>query len=993
MKKKHLLPIFIALAASISAQELVTNSDEKFSYPQGEKFDKISIENGNVKITGETKGIETTNLKVFNRGKLDILYRNEVDTGGIAIRALKVKDTTPNETMKDIVVLVDKDSKIAIQSFSNKPLDTFKFKKDIGFGYSLVNRASGLVIDSTKPGKTYVIDGEIDSQATAKAIDLSHSSNKRTLEFGENAKFNLVGGYAAIDAEEHNVVFKNKKLSTLKGGSYAINGSRSSNIFFNKGSRTILSGKDGIKTRVGGWVRFGVEKEEGEVPEVKIFSTTAGLSNVNLEGKAKMHIKRHDAFAGVNGSLNLVEGSIIEGNIVAFSKRRKFTLTLDKGTKIFSDEDINLGELITAGDLYVGPRSAYENIDGHAGASDMAARLGKMSSEEIDELLTNDEKLEKSGLDGVSGASYILMDGLKKSKEALKEEIKYLHDQIKSGEIHYSKTEDYHNLELQNGTFTFDGGNIYVRSGEEKPLSHSDLKTTHDSLIISDTATLKKMNAKIVVIPSGDKKTKKANIYDVLVEKKKIGDENFALSDPNITTLKFEDAELGAYVFEGKIKKDIKKLYNIDELFLAKQNDTAYINSLTEQFNSGMDENGKKILTLEDFDGDEFSSKVNEMYNKAFTKFLNDNGYAFKEGFELSATRFNPERHIIDIKTGEQIPFNEAKNLKRLVEENETEVLRDAKISGNYPYSDSDDYVIENIYHSPELAKAISHNKSLKNDFNTLSLVYEGTSRLSKAAQKELYNSINRDKNSIFTMNSIADGIYNNKNLAGKGSKNAWLITGNGRYTNKETKDKLKENIVAGGYDYSINDNTSLGLVLGKTTGDYDGISYGIYGNYKFATLFLSHSHFKKEHKYNETDIGLILGHKFTADNLYIEPKLKGVVRKTDDIKYSTDKMDVKLDKDSSVYTEGSLITGYKNEKFDTYFKYSVGKDMGKKYKVTFNDDLSKEVKGDYVTQSLGVGLNVQLFPSTTLETQIDKEFSKKYRSGVNFKLGIKYTY
>ena len=81
------------------------------------------------------------------------------------------------------------------------------------------------------------------------------------------------------------------------------------------------------------------------------------------------------------------------------------------------------------GDLFVGSKASYNNMDGYAGASDMTARVSKLSDEDIKNIESNEALL--SELDGVGGASYLMLNNIKKDRAELIKEIKYIHKGLK----------------------------------------------------------------------------------------------------------------------------------------------------------------------------------------------------------------------------------------------------------------------------------------------------------------------------------------------------------------------------------------------------------------------------------------------------------------------------------------------------------------------------------------------------------------------------------
>ena len=337
--------------------------------------------------------------------------------------------------------------------------------------------------------------------------------------------------------------------------------------------------------------------------------------------------------------------------------------------------------------------------------------------------------------------------------------------------------------------------------------------------------------------------------------------------------------------------------------------------------------------------------------------------------------------------------YREKSDLNYLYKENpnpkHADALKKKEFKENYELDPQ--YAAEKL-HNKKIDEQIKNNKFKYNPYG-ISLYFTG--RLSKAAKKELANSLNKHKASLYTVNTIADAIFENRNMEVLKSKNAWVIGNTKIFRNKETDTKVKETVTVAGYDVTNSQNQSFGFFVGKTSGDYEGLNYGLYFNQKYSSVFLARFHSKyKTSKYNELHAGIVLGNVYPiTDKVYFQPSLKNIVIHKGGNEYSTDKMDVKIVKDKSLYSEAAMKLGYKTDFVNSYIKYSVGKNFRNEYEVRFNDDLERKIRGEKLNQNIAIGTDFILGSSIRIQLQANKEISDKYKSNIGFKLGCQYIF
>ena len=215
---------------------------------------------------------------------------------------------------------------------------------------------------------------------------------KLNINFLPGSRINIVAGFTGIflGTKNQEINFLKGSVSKIQAGDFGIHVSSREysfsgkpTLYFQNGSSIEVSANWAIKLR-DGFIKLDKDTDDKDAPRVKVFGKRVAFRDLNFRVKdgvetdyGKMHLQAtgHDLFEKVSGNLELVEGSVIEGNI---SKSENFSLKLKKGTKFYADEVLELGKMELKGDLFVGSKASYNNMDGYAGASDMTARVSKL---------------------------------------------------------------------------------------------------------------------------------------------------------------------------------------------------------------------------------------------------------------------------------------------------------------------------------------------------------------------------------------------------------------------------------------------------------------------------------------------------------------------------------------------------------------------------------------------------------------------------------------
>ena len=396
------------------------------------KVDKIVLgKNSHLKVKGKnTKGIV---IKYGIRSKVDI---GEGATLDVDIES-SIKEATgiASESYKDFIVQKNGNLKV-----KNHFIGTIN-SGDI-FKQFLDNKKENSVLKGISVLKRFSTEGNtrIESSGTGIGFDKKTSKETGLIEFKKGSKTFVKAGFAGVFARYNSVTFEEGSDTTLIGGAYGIMVNKGT---IKKGSKVTLMGNYGtgkFEVKEHDFLKF----ESGS--ELNILANDSALYGIRLKGKTKLIAKGYnvlrqiDTYADGEHSLDTVtfeKGSILDGNI---DRSWNSQILLEEGTKLFVPNKIQ-ANLEIKGDLYVGPRSAYE---------------GKQ--------LTYKEAVEDA--DTVAGATALFMG--KQAQRARKGEFTYrgLYSDFAADE-YYTLDYNKHNYSdnNHNSTLNLNNGKIHLRLG------------------------------------------------------------------------------------------------------------------------------------------------------------------------------------------------------------------------------------------------------------------------------------------------------------------------------------------------------------------------------------------------------------------------------------------------------------------------------------------------------------------------------------------------
>lgn len=292
-----------------------------------------------------------------------------------------------------------------------------------------------------------------------------------------------------------------------------------------KGAKVTLMGNYGtgkFEVKEHDFLKF----ESGS--ELNILANDSALYGIRLKGKTKLIAKGYnvlrqiDTYADGEHSLDTVtfeKGSILDGNI---DRSWNSQFLLEEGTKLFVPNKIQ-ANLEIKGDLFVGPRSAYE---------------GKQK--------TYKEAVEDA--DTVAGATALLMG--KQAQRARKGEFTYrgLHSDFAADEyytLEYNRDNQYN----YKSTFNLNNGKINLRLGDKDRFGR-----INDKIIFSKN-TIIKGKGELVFHKRNSSQVTKNTVFKILEEEglKNInGTQGYYLEK---LPLKIPDVSFGQLVFTTKVQK------------------------------------------------------------------------------------------------------------------------------------------------------------------------------------------------------------------------------------------------------------------------------------------------------------------------------------------------------------------------------------------------------------------------------------------------------
>ena len=480
------------------------------------KVDKIVLgKNSHLKVKGKnTKGIV---IKYGIRSKVDI---GEGATLDVNIES-SIKEATgiASESYKDFIVQKNGNLKV-----KNHFIGTIN-SGDI-FKQFLDNKKENSVLKGISVLKRFSTEGNtrIESSGTGIGFDKKTSKETGLIEFKKGSKTFVKAGFAGVFARYNSVTFEEGSDTTLIGGAYGIMVNKGT---IKKGSKVTLMGNYGtgkFEVKEHDFLKF----ESGS--ELNILANDSALYGIRLKGKTKLIAKGYnvlrqiDTYADGEHSLDTVtfeKGSILDGNI---DRSWNSQFLLEEGTKLFVPNKIQ-ANLEIKGDLYVGPRAAYE---------------GKQ--------LTYKEAVEDA--DTVAGATALFMG--KQAQRARKGEFTYrgLYSDFAADE-YYTLDYNKHNYSdnNHNSTLNLNNGKIHLRLGTPDRLGR-----INDKIIFSKNTVING-KGELVFHKRNSSQVTKNTVFKILEEEglKNInGTQGYYLEK---LPLKIPDVSFGQLVFTTKVQK------------------------------------------------------------------------------------------------------------------------------------------------------------------------------------------------------------------------------------------------------------------------------------------------------------------------------------------------------------------------------------------------------------------------------------------------------
>ena len=479
------------------------------------KVDKIVLgKNSHLKVKGKnTKGIV---IKYGIRSKVDI---GEGATLDVDIES-SIKEATgiASESYKDFIVQKNGNLKV-----KNHFIGTIN-SGDI-FKQFLDNKKENSVLKGISVLKRFSTEGNtrIESSGTGIGFDKKTSKETGLIEFKKGSKTFVKAGFAGVFARYNSVTFEEGSDTTLIGGAYGIMVNKGT---IKKGSKVTLMGNYGtgkFEVKEHDFLKF----ESGS--ELNILANDSALYGIRLKGKTKLIAKGYnvlrqiDTYADGEHSLDTVtfeKGSILDGNI---DRSWNSQFLLEEGTKLFVPNKIQ-ANLEIKGDLYVGPRAAYE---------------GKQ--------LTYKEAVEDA--DTVAGATALFMG--KQAQRARKGEFTYrgLYSDFAADE-YYTLDYNKHNYSdnNHNSTLNLNNGKIHLRLGNKDKFGR-----INDKIIFSKN-TIINGKGELVFHKRNSSQVTKNTVFKILEEE--------GLNNINGTQgyyleklpLKIPDVSFGQLVFTTKVQ-------------------------------------------------------------------------------------------------------------------------------------------------------------------------------------------------------------------------------------------------------------------------------------------------------------------------------------------------------------------------------------------------------------------------------------------------------
>ena len=497
----------------------------------GETAEKILDENRKeTKITKIVLG-KNSHLKVKGKNTKGVLvkgsyFQSKVNIGEGATLDIDIessdKDSSGISFAEKRDFIIEKNGKLNVKNLFNGTINS----GDILRQFHSSKDGKGILVRGVTVAKKFTTEGNtrIESSGAGIGFDKTTSNGQGEIEFKKGSKTFVKGGIAGVFARYNNVTFEEGSDTTLIGGAYGLMANKGT---IKKGAKVTLMGNYGTgKFEVKEHDRLTFESGS----ELNILANNSALYGIRLVGKTKLIAKGYnvlrqiDTYADGEHSLNTVtfeKGSILDGNI---DRSWNSQFLLEEGTKLFVPEKIQ-ANLEIKGDLYVGPRSAYE---------------GKQK--------TYKETVEKSSdIDTVVGATAIFMG--KQAQRARKGEIRYgkTYDDFSANEYYTLKyNENSYNYK---STLNLNNGKIHLRLGTPDRLGR-----INDKIIFSKNTVING-KGELVFHKRNSSQVTKNTVFKILEEEglKNInGTQGYYLEK---LPLKIPDVSFGQLVFTTKVQK------------------------------------------------------------------------------------------------------------------------------------------------------------------------------------------------------------------------------------------------------------------------------------------------------------------------------------------------------------------------------------------------------------------------------------------------------
>ena len=494
----------------------------------GESAEKNLDGNGKVTTINKLKLGKNSHLKVKGKNTKGIVIKGglsaEVNIGKGATLDVDIENSTKDEAGISL--------ESTFKGFTIQKNGNLKLKKQFNgtinsgdiFKQFLDRKGEGTLLRGVSVIKTFSTEGStrIESAGTGIGFDRKTPQGKGLIEFKKGSKTFVKAGFAGVFARYNSVTFEEGSDTTLIGGAYGIMANKGT---IKKGAKVTLMGNYGtgkFEVKEHDFLKF----ESGS--ELNILANDSALYGIRLKGKTKLIAKGYnvlrqiDTYADGEHSLDTVtfeRGSILDGNI---DRSWNSQILLEEGTKLFVPNKIQ-ANLEIKGDLYVGPRSAYE---------------GKQ--------LTYKEAVEDA--DTVAGATAIFIG--KQAQRARKGEISYrkLHEDFSPNEyytLEYNRDNHYNYI----STLNLNNGKIHLRLGNKDKFGR-----INDKIIFSKN-TIINGKGELVFHKRNSSQVTKNTIFNILEEEgpKDInGIQGYYLEK---LPLKIPDVSFGKLVFTTKVQK------------------------------------------------------------------------------------------------------------------------------------------------------------------------------------------------------------------------------------------------------------------------------------------------------------------------------------------------------------------------------------------------------------------------------------------------------